>query len=223
MATKPRTRLAPDARRAEILEHARQLFGARSYAAVSASEIARAAGVTPALVSHYFPAGKRDIFLTLIAQLTENVLETIRADPAKPIRERVAATTENWLDWLQANSETWLATAAQGDYIADRGKPLVRLLQLLLDESAVHQHCRLFSHTQRPNKKKDPPTTRGLSPTWIRGVVEGPVLHYHVHTQKHRGVKAGCGPRLPTATFPTHPGTGNTAGGPNNSEFSTAD
>ena len=40
MATKPRTRLAPDARREEILEHARRLFGARSYAAVSASEIA---------------------------------------------------------------------------------------------------------------------------------------------------------------------------------------
>lgn len=119
MATRPRTRLAPDARREEILEHARQLFGARSYAAVSASEIARATGVTPALVSHYFPGGKRDIFLTLVAQLTENVLETIHADPAKPLRERVGATTENWLDWLDANSETWLATAAQGDYIAD--------------------------------------------------------------------------------------------------------
>jgi AcrR family transcriptional regulator len=119
VATKPRTRLAPDARREEILDHARQLFGARSYAAVSASEIARAAAVTPGLVSHYFPGGKRDIFLTLIGRLTETVLETIRADPALPLRERVTATADNWLDWLEANSETWLATAAQGDYIAD--------------------------------------------------------------------------------------------------------
>jgi AcrR family transcriptional regulator len=119
MATRSRTRLAPDVRREEILDHARQLFGARSYAAVSASEIARSAGVTPALVSHYFPGGKRDLFLTLIAQLTENVLEAIRADPGRPLRERIAATTESWLDWLEANSETWLATAAQGDYIAD--------------------------------------------------------------------------------------------------------
>src|SRR5690349_11975013 len=115
MATRPRTRLAPDARREEILEHARQLFGARSYAAVSASEIARAAGVTPALVSHYFPGGKREIFLTLVAQLTDNVLETIRGEPTKPLRARVAATVESWLDWLDANRETWLATAAQGD------------------------------------------------------------------------------------------------------------
>jgi AcrR family transcriptional regulator len=119
MATRTRTRLAPDARRDEILEHARRLFGARSYAAVSASEVARAAGVTPALVSHYFPGGKRDIFLALVAQLREQVPQTIRVDPGLPVRKRVTATIDNWLDWLEANSETWLATAAQGDYIAD--------------------------------------------------------------------------------------------------------
>jgi AcrR family transcriptional regulator len=119
MATSPRTRLAPDARRAEILEHARKLFGAHTYATVSASEIARAAGVTPALVSHYFPGGKRDIFLALVSELTDTVVETIEANPDAPLRERVAATVESWLDWLEANSETWLATAAQGDYIAD--------------------------------------------------------------------------------------------------------
>jgi AcrR family transcriptional regulator len=119
MTTRPRTRLAPDARREEILEHARQLFGTRSYAAVSASEIARAAGVTPALVSHYFPGGKRDLFLALVAQLRGQVAPAIRVDQNLPLRDRVTTTVESWLDWLGANSETWLATAAQGDYIAD--------------------------------------------------------------------------------------------------------
>jgi AcrR family transcriptional regulator len=119
MTTRPRTRLAPDARREEILEHARQLFGTRSYAAVSASEIARAAGVTPALVSHYFPGGKRDLFLALVAQLRGQVAPAIRVDQNLPLRDRVTTTVESWLDWLGANSETWLATAAQGDYITD--------------------------------------------------------------------------------------------------------
>lgn len=129
MATRPRTRLAPDARREEILEHARGLFGARGYAAVSASEIARSAGVTPALVSHYFPGGKRDIFLALLSQLREQVPETIHVDPSLPVRDRVAATVENWLSWLDANRETWLATAAQGEYIADPD------LQALVDDA----------------------------------------------------------------------------------------
>jgi AcrR family transcriptional regulator len=119
IATRTRTRLAPNARREEILEHARRLFAARSYATVSASEIARGAGVTPALVSHYFPGGKRDIFLALVSQLGEQVAETIRVDPARPLHERVTETVEHWLLWLDANRETWLATAAQGDYIAD--------------------------------------------------------------------------------------------------------
>src|SRR5580704_17184118 len=99
MATKARTRLAPDARREEILDHARRLFGRKSYAAVSASEIARAAGVTPALVSHYFPGGKREIFLELVAQLSDSVIDAIQADPTVPIRERIDTTTNDWLDW----------------------------------------------------------------------------------------------------------------------------
>jgi AcrR family transcriptional regulator len=119
MATKTRTRLAPDARREEILDHARQLFGARGYAAVSASEIARAAGVTHALVAHYFPGGKRELFLELVAQLTDTVVGVIRIEPAGPLRKRIQTAIENWLDWLDANRETWLATAAQGDYIPD--------------------------------------------------------------------------------------------------------
>jgi AcrR family transcriptional regulator len=119
MATRTRTRLAPDARRHDILDHARHLFGHKSYAAVSASEIARAAGVTPALVSHYFPGGKRDIFLTLLEEFIHSLPDTIRADRTAPLRERVAQTVDNWLGWLDANRETWLATAAQGEYIAD--------------------------------------------------------------------------------------------------------
>jgi AcrR family transcriptional regulator len=159
MATRPRTRLAPDARREEILDHARQLFGARSYAAVSASEIARAAGVTPGLVSHYFPGGKRDIFLALVAQLTENVLETIRGDPSRPLRERVAATTENWLDWLDANSETWLATAAQGDYIADPD------LQALVDAARDRTIDTLIS--DYPDALTDDRPTRLMLRNWL--------------------------------------------------------
>jgi AcrR family transcriptional regulator len=159
MATRSRTRLAPDARREEILEHARKLFGARSYAAVSASEIARAAGVTPALVSHYFPGGKREIFLTLVAQLTENVLETVRGDPAKPLRARVAATIESWLDWLDANRETWLATAAQGDYIADPE------LQALVDAARDGTVNRLIS--DYPDALKDDRPTRLMLRNWL--------------------------------------------------------
>jgi AcrR family transcriptional regulator len=159
MATRPRTRLAPDARREEILEHARRLFGARSYAAVSASEIARAAGVTPALVSHYFPGGKRDIFLTLVAQLREQVPQTIHVDPCLPVRDRVTASIENWLRWLEANSETWLATAAQGDYIADPD------LQALVDSARERTVEALIN--DYPDALTDDHRTRLMLQNWL--------------------------------------------------------
>ena len=132
MATRPRTRLAPDARRDEILDHARRLFGARSYATVSSSEIARSAGVTPGLVSHYFPGGKREIFLALIPHLASRLADAIHVDPTGPVDERVAMTVEQWLEWLNVNRETWLATAAQGDYIADPD------LQAVVDAGLEH-------------------------------------------------------------------------------------
>jgi AcrR family transcriptional regulator len=159
MATRPRTRLAPDARREEILEHARRLFGGKSYAAVSASEIARAAGVTPALVSHYFPGGKREIFLELVAQLTDGVIDTIQADPNAPIRDRINTTIERWLDSLDTIRETWLATAAQGDYIADPQ------LQALIDaarDKTVDTLIRDYA-----DALTDDPSTRVMLRNWL--------------------------------------------------------
>jgi hypothetical protein len=41
-------------------------------------------------------------------------------------------TVEQWLEWLNVNRETWLATAAQGDYIADPD------LQAVVDAGLEH-------------------------------------------------------------------------------------
>ncbi len=159
MPTRARTRLAPGARRQDILDHARQLFGQRSYAAVSASEIARAAGVTPALVHHYFPGGKREIFLELVAQLTDSVIQTIQANPTQPLRERIDATVNNWLDFLDSNRETWLATAAQGDYIADPD------LQALVDAARDRTVDTLIGDFT--DVLTDDPSTRLMLRNWL--------------------------------------------------------
>lgn len=172
MTAKPRTRLAPDARRQEILEHARELFGGRSYAVVSASEIARAAGVTPALVSHYFPGGKRDIFLALVSQLREQVAEAIRVDPSLAVRDRVAVSIENWLGWLESNSETWLATAAQGDYIADPDlQALVDSARELSIDTILTDYADLLTddRSTRLALRSWLGFNRAISRSWLRG------------------------------------------------------
>jgi AcrR family transcriptional regulator len=120
-----RSRLDPEQRRIQILDHARRLFGDRGYDEVTTAEIARQAGVTPALVHHYFGT-KREIYLKLVGELAEiGSGLPAAADPTIPLRRRIAVNLNAFLDYLEANRETWLATAALGHTIAD---PEIRAL-----------------------------------------------------------------------------------------------
>ena len=142
MPAKPtRSRLAPDDRRGQILETALRLFGERGYADVSASDIARAAGVTPALVTHYF-GPKREIYLAAIRRFGDNVMEIEALGPGVPMLERLRRNLGEWMDWVDANRELWLATAGLGDVIPDPEILAIvtsnreRTAQRLLDEYA---------------------------------------------------------------------------------------
>lgn len=64
-ATRTRTRLTPDTRRAEILEVARRAFAGNDDASVSQAEIAEPAGVIAGLVNHYFGV-KRELYLAVL-------------------------------------------------------------------------------------------------------------------------------------------------------------
>lgn len=118
MSARSRTRLAPAARREEILEVAGRLFSEHGYAAVSASEVAREAGVAPALVHHYF-GGKRGLFLELVERLGPVVDEVIRVDTTRPVHLRTKMFAERWLGWISANRQIWLATAGRDENITE--------------------------------------------------------------------------------------------------------
>ena len=118
MATRSRTRLSPAARRAEILDTAGRLFAERGYAAVSASEVARRAGVTPGLLHHYF-GGKRGLFVTLVERLGAQITDVTRVDTTEPTRVRTRAFATSWVEWVDANRQIWLATSGLDDNLAD--------------------------------------------------------------------------------------------------------
>ncbi|MFN8174218.1 MAG: helix-turn-helix domain-containing protein [Solirubrobacteraceae bacterium] len=119
--TRPRqgTRLPPAERRSQILEHARRLFAQRPYQEVSSADIAREAGVTRALVHHYF-GGVRDVYLVVVGEMAAAGAEIPGPRPGVGRRRRVAENIAAWLDVVEANREAWLATAGHGDAIADQ-------------------------------------------------------------------------------------------------------
>lgn len=118
MATRPRTRLSPATRRAEILDAAGRVFAERGYAAVPASEVARRAGVTPGLLHHYF-GGKRGLFVTLVERLGAQITDVIRVNTTEPVRVRTRAFATSWVEWVGDNRQIWLATSGLDENLAD--------------------------------------------------------------------------------------------------------
>jgi AcrR family transcriptional regulator len=111
MAT--RTRLHPDQRREHILDVAGGVFAARPYPEVSLGEVAREAGVSRSLVSHYF-ANKRGLFVEVMRRFAVAAPEAVRTDRSLPVDEMVAANVDAWLDLAEANRETAIAMAGIG-------------------------------------------------------------------------------------------------------------
>jgi AcrR family transcriptional regulator len=68
---------------AALIDAARGLFVARGYGDVSANEIVAMAGVTRGALYHHFPAGKLDLF--------RSVLERIEVELDRAVRDRVSS------------------------------------------------------------------------------------------------------------------------------------
>jgi AcrR family transcriptional regulator len=87
-STEPkRRRLTPERRRDLILEGAERVFAERGYEAASMEEIARAAGITPAVIYDHFPS-KAALHVQLLegqaAALIDSVAAVLAAAPEEP-------------------------------------------------------------------------------------------------------------------------------------------
>lgn len=102
-------RLEPDARRAQILRCARELFAGQHYAAVSMEQIAVAAGVRRGLVNHYF-GSKRELFVEVVREMLGSFNAAFPLpERAGPLDEIVADHVRRWLDVVEADAATWFA------------------------------------------------------------------------------------------------------------------
>ena len=108
MGATTQRRLAPEARRREIVDAARALFAERPYGTVTTADVADAAGVARSLVHHYFD-GIRGVFLAVVADGAEALATVRTAGPETPLEERLTHNIAAALDVVGENRETWLA------------------------------------------------------------------------------------------------------------------
>jgi AcrR family transcriptional regulator len=76
----PRRRLSPEDRRAELLALGAEVFGQRPYDEVRIDEIAERAGVSRALMYHYFP-DKRAFFAAVVKGQADRLFESTNTPP----------------------------------------------------------------------------------------------------------------------------------------------
>ncbi|GAA4490143.1 TetR/AcrR family transcriptional regulator [Rhodococcus olei] len=85
----PRRRLAPEQRRAQLLDIGARLFAERPYDEVWIEEIAELAGVSRGLMYHYFPT-KRDFFAAIVKRSADELLAATEPDPDEPVAVQIA-------------------------------------------------------------------------------------------------------------------------------------
>ena len=102
MAEPAYTRLPVDERRRQLLELCTELFARHSFAELSMSRIAREAGISKALLYHYFPS-KQDLFVATLQAAAEEVRRRTEPDPELPPAEALAKSLDAFLGWVEEN------------------------------------------------------------------------------------------------------------------------
>ncbi len=97
-------RLDVDERRRRLLELGVDLFTRQTYAELSMAAIAREAGISKALLYHYFPS-KQAYFVATLQQQAEELGRLIAVDPALPPVEQLMRALDAFLGWVEANAE----------------------------------------------------------------------------------------------------------------------
>jgi AcrR family transcriptional regulator len=118
-----RRRLSPEDRRSELLALGAEVFGQRPYDEVRIDEIAERAGVSRALMYHYFP-DKRAFFAAVVRAEGERLFEATNALP-EPGQSLFDQVREGVLSYVRYDEEhphgAWAAYIGMG-----RADPVLR-------------------------------------------------------------------------------------------------
>ena len=100
------TRLDNDERRRRLLELGAELFARHAYDEISMAQIAREAGISKALLYHYFPS-KQDYFVATLATGADELRRRVEPDPDLPPAEALTAAVGAYLAWIDDNADAY--------------------------------------------------------------------------------------------------------------------
>jgi AcrR family transcriptional regulator len=99
MSTPAYTRLENDERRRRLVELGERLFTEHSFDEISMAQIAREAGVSKALLYHYFPS-KQEYFVATLTANAEDLVRRVEPDPSLPPAQALIASLHAYVGWI---------------------------------------------------------------------------------------------------------------------------
>lgn len=125
------TRLENDERRRRLLELGTRLFTEHAYDEISMAQIAREAGISKALLYHYFPS-KQDYFVATLAGGAQELRARVEPDPSLPPARALTEALDAYLAWIEDNADAYAKL-----FRSAAGVPEVRdLVEAVRDETA---------------------------------------------------------------------------------------
>jgi AcrR family transcriptional regulator len=100
------TRLDVDERRRRLLELGADLFTRFAYDELSMARIAREAGISKALLYHYFPS-KEAYFVATLEEKAAELARRTEPDPRKPPLEQLSGSLDAYLAWVEENAGSY--------------------------------------------------------------------------------------------------------------------
>jgi AcrR family transcriptional regulator len=139
-------RLAPEARREQIVDVGAERFAALPYERVRMADVAAQARISRALVYRYFPT-KRDLFAAVYERASERLLAASELVPDLPLAEQVLSGLDAHFDFFVENARTVLV-ANRGELAGDpliegiASRELAELRRRMLDAGGLRGHAR---------------------------------------------------------------------------------
>ena len=100
------TRLDVDERRRRLLELGADLFTRFAYDELSMAKIAKEAGISKALLYHYFPS-KEAYFVATLEEKAEELAQRTAPDASLPPLEQLAGSLDAYLGWIEENARSY--------------------------------------------------------------------------------------------------------------------
>ena len=100
------TRLDVDERRRRLLDLGADLFTRFAYDELSMARIAKEAGISKALLYHYWPS-KEAYFVATLEEKAEELAQRTAPDETLPPLEQLASSLDAYLGWIEENASSY--------------------------------------------------------------------------------------------------------------------